>query len=243
MGWSYAFWVGDFYLPGTKPTAFLSEYAKHFNTVELDNTFYRIPSANTTKAWKEQTPVSFLFAAKFPRVITHIKMLRSCESETNIFIARMTQLQNKLGPLLLQFPSSFGPKQLPLLEEFLPILPEGHRYAVEVRNKALTGEKLHSLLREHGVALVLVSLPIGEEQLTADFVYIRLEGERSKVNGTLGKVEVDRTEDTLKWATQIKDLSNRNREVFAYFSKYYSGYPPHDAKQLLSVITSTHPCT
>lgn len=235
MGWSYPFWIGDFYPVGLKPAAFLTEYAKHFDSVELDNTFYRIPSAKATDSWKEQTPDGFLFSAKFPRVITHVKMLRDCRREVDMFISRMSQLQNKLGPLLLQFPRSFAPKHFSLLQEFLPKLPRGLRYAVEARNKGLLTEKLHNLLRENGIALVLVGQPVLEEQLTADFVYVRWQGDRTKVNGTLGKVEVDRAENTEKWATQIRNILNR-KEIFGYFSKYYSGYPPQDAKQLLNLL-------
>jgi uncharacterized protein YecE (DUF72 family) len=236
MGWSYPFWTGDFYPDKLKPSAFLAEYAKHFDSVELDNTFYKIPSASTTIAWKEQVPEGFLFAAKFPRVITHLKMLRNCEREVDIFTSRMAQLRSKLGPLLLQFPGSFGSKQFPLLQEFLPKLPKGFRYAVEVRNKDLLEEKLYSLLRENSVALVLVGQPIPGEDLTADFVYIRWEGDRSRVKGTLGKVEVDRTKDIENWAFRISKLLDEQMEVFGYFSKYYSGYPPDDAERLLNLI-------
>jgi uncharacterized protein YecE (DUF72 family) len=236
MGWSYWFWVGDFYPRGLKPAAFLAEYAKHFDSVELDNTFYRIPSASTVKAWRKQTPEGFLFSAKFPRIITHVKMLRDCEREVDTFISRMSHLQNKLGPLLLQFPRSFGPKHFPTLREFLSTLPKGFRYAVEVRNKGLLGEKLNSLLRENGVALVLVGQPVPEEEVATDFVYVRLKGDRRKVNGTLCKVEVDRTEDIRKWAVQVKSFLDRQLEVFGYFSKYYSGYPPKDAEQLLNLL-------
>lgn len=236
MGWSYSFWAGDFYPTGLKPKEFLTEYAKHFDSVELDSTFYRIPSANSTKAWREEVPEGFLFSAKFPRIITHLKMLRDCEREVHAFVSRMSELQDKLGPLLLQFPSSFGADQLPRLQEFLLTLPKGFRCAVEVRNKALQGEKLQSLLREHGVAMVLVNQPVFEEEVTADFAYVRWEGDRSKVKGTLGKVEVDRTEDIEKWAFQVRKLLNRQVEVFGYFSKYYSGYPPNDANQLLKSL-------
>jgi uncharacterized protein YecE (DUF72 family) len=236
MGWSYAFWVGGFYPTGLRPEAYLSEYSKHFNSVEIDNTFYRIPSANTVQTWKTQTPKGFLFSAKFPRVITHLKMLRNCEEETDRFVSSMSQLQGKLGPLLLQFPSTFGPEHFPLLRDFLSTLPKRHRYAVEVRNKALSGEKLYFLLRETGVALVLVDQPFVPitEEITADFVYIRWEGDRRKVTGTSGKVEVDRTEDVRKWAPKVQDFLDRPTEVFGYFSKYYSGYPPADAKKLLA---------
>jgi uncharacterized protein YecE (DUF72 family) len=234
MGWSYGFWLGHLYPDKMKPTAFLTEYANHFDTVELDNTFYRIPSTSTTKAWREQTPDGFLFSAKFPRVITHIKMLRDCERERDVFISRMSLLQDKLGPLLLQFPKSFGAEHSQNLKEFLSALPKGYRYAVEVRNREWAGTKLSSLLRENGVAQVFVGQPI--HQATTDFVYMRWEGDRNKVNGTLGKVEVDRTEDIRKIAVEVKDLLGQHLEVFGYFSKYYSGYPPSDVEQLLNLL-------
>jgi uncharacterized protein YecE (DUF72 family) len=237
MGWSYGFWIGNFYPDKLKPPAFLAEYAKHFDTVELDNTFYRIPSTSTTKTWREQTPEGFFFSAKFPRIITHVKMLRDCEREVDTFISRMSQLQNKLGPLLLQFPSSFGAKHFPDLQQFLSALPKGYRYAVEVRNKDWAGTKLSYLLRENGMAQTFVGQPVPEA--TADFVYMRWEGDRSKVNGTLGRVEVDRTEDIGNVAAGVKSFLDQRIEVFGYFSKYYSGYPPSDAEQLLDLLRSS----
>jgi uncharacterized protein YecE (DUF72 family) len=234
MGWSYGFWVGHLYPKKMKPPDFLTEYAKHFDTVELDNTFYRIPSSSTTKAWREQTPDEFSFSAKFPRVITHIKMLRDCDREVDIFISRMSQLANKLGPLLLQFPASFGAKHFSDLQQFLSALPKAYRYAVEVRNKDWTETKLGSLLRENGVAQVFAGQPVPE--VTADFVYMRWEGDRNKVNGALGRMEVDRTEDVGKTAVGVKNFLDHHLEVFGYFSKYYSGYPPGDAEHLLNLL-------
>ncbi len=234
MGWSYGFWVGRLYPEKLKPPEFLTEYAKHFDTVELDNTFYRIPSTSTTQAWREQTPDGFLFSAKFPRVVTHIKMLRDCEREVEIFISRMSQLRNKLGPLLLQFPASFNAKHFPDLQQFLSILPKGYRYAVEVRNKDWAGTKLSSLLREKSVAQVSAAQPSLEA--TSDFVYIRWEGDRSKVDGTLGRVEVDETVEIAKSADTVKNFLDQHLEVFGYFSKYYSGYPPSDVEQLLNLL-------
>jgi len=117
-------------------------------------------------------------------------------------------------------------------------LPKGYRYAVEVRDRSLLGERLYSLLRESGVALVLVDqvfVPFVEE-ITADFVYVRWEGDRRKVNGTLGKVEADRTEDIRNWAEKTRSFLDSRIEDFGYFSKYYSGYPPADAKQLLDFL-------
>ena len=239
MGWSYRFWSGRLYPKGLKPKEFLTEYAKHFNSVELDNTFYKTPSSSTVKGWKEQTPEGFKFSAKFPRLITHVKRLQNCEKEVDLFISSMSQLQTKLGPLLLQFPSTFGCRQLPSLQSFLLSLPKSCRYAVEVRNKSLLGEKLYSILRESRVAFALTGQLSASlvEETTADFAYVRWQGDRGKVTGTLGKTEVDRAEDMRKWAEKIAVLLNRGLEVFGYFSKYYSGYPPDDAEQFLRLLS------
>lgn len=239
MGWSYKFWADSFYPKGLEVERFLSEYSKHFDTVEVDSTFYRIPSESTISNWKEQTPDGFLFSAKFPRTITHEKMLRDCEEQTERFIDRVSRLQDKLGPLLLQFPKTFTTKHVRLLQDFLVSLPEGYRFAVEVRNTSLLNEEFYSLLRENRVALALLdrqSMP-PMETVTADFIYLRWEGDRKKVMGTLGRVEVDRTNEIEAWAEKIHRLLE-NSEVFGYFSKYYSGYPPSDAKQVLRALTS-----
>jgi len=236
MGWSYPFWAGTFYSKGASSNSYLSQYSKQFDTVEIDSTFYRIPSKATFQKWKEQTPDGFLFSAKFPQTITHKKMLIDCDREVEFFIETTSTLQNKLGPLLLQFPPTFGPKKIPRLEEFLPKLPRDHRYAVEVRSKEVLTDTLYAVLRKNRVALVLtIGRFIPEtEQINADFVYIRWEGDRNEVNGTLGKVEVDRTDEIRVWADKINKLRQKV-EVFGYFSKYYSGHPPTDAKKLLEL--------
>jgi uncharacterized protein YecE (DUF72 family) len=233
MGWSYSFWRGSFYPKELKSSEFLSEYSKHFDTVEVDNTFYRVPSKETLENWKKQAPAGFLFSAKFPQTITHRKMLKDCEQDVQFFVDRISLFQDRLGCLLLQLPPAFGSKQFDLLRDFLPLLPKKYRYAVEVRNAQLFGSSLFDLLRENGVALTIVASPFLPEvdELTADFVYVRWEGDRKKVNGELGKVEVDRTTETKKWARKIDGFLEKTSEVFGYFSKYYSGNPPADAKQ------------
>jgi uncharacterized protein YecE (DUF72 family) len=237
MGWSYPFWAENFYPKGVSPSGYLGEYSKHLDTVEIDSTFYRIPSRTTFQKWKEQTPDSFLFSAKFPQIITHKKMLVDCEREVELFIERTATLENKLGPLLLQFPPAFGPKKILHLEEFLSKLPKERRYAVEVRSREMLTETLYSVLKKNKVALALtVGRFIPEtEQITANFVYIRWEGDRSKVNGTLGKVEVDKIDEIRVWADKINELREKV-EVFGYFSKYYSGHPPTDASRLIEFL-------
>ena len=239
MGWSYGFWVGSFYPKGLRSSEYLTEYSRHFDTVEVDNTFYRVPRKETLNKWKEQTPENFLFSAKFPQVITHRKMLRDCEQDLEFFIERISTLYPKLGPLLLQLPPAFGSKQAAVLKEFLHKLPKKHRYALEVRNAQLLNPGLFSLLRENGVALSIVASPFMPEieESTADFVYIRWEGDRKKVDGTLGKTEVDKTHEIEMWAKKAKDFLKKADEVFGYFSKYYSGNPTSDAEQLIKLLS------
>jgi uncharacterized protein YecE (DUF72 family) len=238
MGWSYDFWVGNLYPSQTHASDYLAEYAKHFDSVEVDNTFYRIPSEATVKKWFDQTPSSFVFSLKFPRIITHIKMLKDCERETNVFIKNVSNLNGKLGPLLLQFPPAFGTNQFPLLEDFLASLPQKHLVAVEVRNKKLLSSDFYSLLKRKEVALAWVDSPFmpKADMITSDFLYVRWEGDRRKVNGLLGKVEVDKSGDIQEWASKIRQVLDSSVEVFGYFSKYYSGYPPADAEQLLKLL-------
>jgi uncharacterized protein YecE (DUF72 family) len=238
MGWSYSFWVGNFYPPGTKAAAFLNMYSKHFDTVELDNTFYRVPNAESIRKWREETPDGFIFSAKFPQMITHVKMFRDCAAEVELFIGRMSMLEGKLGPLLIQLPPRFGAKHLEELSDFLASLPKGKRYAVEPRNKSLLGPSLYSILAENKVALTVLDSPIMPTIMkqTSDFAYIRWEGDRKNVSGTKGKIETDRTHDIHEWAEKIRIISDRSVEVFGYFSKYFSGHPPSDVRQLLTSV-------
>ncbi|VVB85158.1 Uncharacterised protein [uncultured archaeon] len=241
MGWSYNFWIGSFYPENTTSENFLNEYSKIFSTVEVDSTFYRIPYAETVRKWKSQTPEDFIFSAKFPRVITHDKMLKGCGRELEVFIENMSLMEGKLGPMLMQFPPGFKPDQLDTLKEFISILPKGYRYAVEVRNKKWLEEKFYNLLRDHGIALVRIDNPLMPkiDTLTADFTYIRWEGDRKTIKGKLGKVEKDRSSEIRDWSGQIKRLMEESIEVFGYFSKYYSGFPPGDVKMMLDSLQAT----
>jgi uncharacterized protein YecE (DUF72 family) len=235
MGWSYSFWKGGFYPKDLPSKGFLNYYAKHMNSVEVDSTFYRIPTEKTIIEWKKQTPPDFKFSLKFPAKITHIKMLRDSQVETSVFLGRVGLLEEKIGVLLLQFPPTFGQQHLTLLEDYLKSLPKGHRYAVEVRNRLLLNGQVYALLRESNVALAWIDsikMPLAEEA-TADFGYLRWEGNRKTVTGTLGKTETDRSESIQAWAEKLKALMSNGTEVFGYFSKYYSGFPPSDAAKLV----------
>ena len=190
--WSAPSWEGVFYPPGAPPSDYLAHYASRFDTVEVDATFYRIPDERTVDAWRDRTPPGFVFAAKFPQVITHEKLLEGCAEECLAFVRVMDRLGDKLGPLLLQFryfrkeefrdPNPF----IDRLERFLPSLPRDRRYAVEVRNKTFVTARLLDVLRRNRAALALIDHPwfFGVDQvmmkgnvLTADFAYVRLRRE------------------------------------------------------------------
>ena len=242
MGWSYGFWKGNFYPENLSPKEFLSYYAKQFGTVEVDSTFYRIPREQSVIDWREQTPAGFVFSLKFPQVITHVKMLKDCQEEVAVFLERVSLLKEKLGVLLLQFPYTFGAENVQLLRDFLQGLPQTKRYAVEVRNRKLLNNEFYSALRDNNVVLAWVDSPFMPEvsEITSNFIYIRWEGDRRHVNGTLGKRELDRAAKIKTWAEKIKPLLETQTEVFGYFSKYYSGHPPSDTKDLLNIIRENH---
>ena len=236
IGFSYSFWRGKFYPNKTASKDYLAYYSSKFNTVEVDSTFYRIPTEQTILNWKKQVPEGFLFSFKFPQVITHVKMLRDCQYDTEVFLNRVKLLGPQVGALLLQFPPNFDVEHLHDLEDYLHKLPKQHRYVIEVRNKSWLNQDFYQILRAYNAGLVWADSPLMAEicEVTADFLYVRWEGDRKKVNGTLGNIEVDRTSDLKLEAEKIKSLLDKQRTVFGYFGKYYSGYPPSDINFLSS---------
>src|ERR1017187_6236569 len=166
-------WEGSFYPEGTKSADFLRYYAQHFNGVEIDSTFYRIPSEATVQGWANKTPEGFVFAAKISQVITHEKVLVDCDPEFKQFLDVMEVLGEKLGPLLFQF-GYFNRTVfrgvndfLARLRPFLKKLPEAHKFVVEIRNKNWLVPQFVETLRERGVALALIDqswMPRSEER-------------------------------------------------------------------------------
>lgn len=241
IGFSYSFWRGKFYPNKTASKDYLAYYSSKFNTVEVDSAFYRIPTEQTILNWKKQVPEGFLFSFKFPQVITHVKMLRDCQYDTEVFLNRIKLLRTHLGALLLQFPPNFGVEHLHDLEDYLHKLPKQHRYAIEVRNKSWLNQDFYQILRAINAGLVWADSHIMAEisEVTADFLYVRWEGDRKKVNGTLGNIEADRKEDLKLVAEKIRPFITKQIEIFGYFGKYYSGYPPSDIVNLKNHLNST----
>ncbi len=242
-------WPGSFYPPELKPREYLSYYATKFNTVEVDSTFYRSPAASTVNAWYEKTPSDFIFAAKVPQIITHEKVLLDCEKEFEEFVDTMDLLDDKLGPLLLQFPYfkevDFGQADfLTRLRFFLKRLQGTTvRYAIEIRNKAWLNEKFADLLRQHNVALALQDqswMPrpeqISFDYITADFAYVRLLGDRKGIERQTrvwDKVIVDRSRELKSWVDVCQQTVRRGLPTFIYINNHYAGHAPATVAQFL----------
>jgi uncharacterized protein YecE (DUF72 family) len=240
QGWTYPSWVGPFYAAGTKSSAYLPHYATQFRTVELDTTFYAIPRLSTIEGWREKTPAGFQFAAKFPKIITHEKLLVDSREETSAFLSAMAGLDDKLGPLLLQMPPWWTASGMDALTGFLAGLPSGGmRFALEVRHRswlaAETLPRLLDLLQQHGVALCLVQhawMP-ALENLTAPFTYIRWLGRREDIpDDDFSKVRINRDVQLDRWAALISDYLRNNVTVYGYFNNHYQGHSPASVRAM-----------
>ncbi len=246
QGWSYPSWMGPFYPPGTSSSAFLEAYAAHFDTVELDTTFYAIPRPSTVDGWRTRTPDRFRFAAKFPQTITHQKGLVDCAEETNAFLAAMGRLDHKLGPLLLQMPPSWSANAFDTLAAFLQDLPTGFRCALEVRHRSWLDSEVFprvlELLRRHGVALCLtqqVGMP-ALDQVTAPFVYIRWLGRREDIiDDDFSRVRINRDVQLDRWAEQVGRYLREDIAVYGYFNNHYQGHAPASVRALQARLPNT----
>ena len=247
-------WVGSFYPRGLRQEHFLEHYAEEFDTVELDVTWYRVPTVRMIEAWYQRTPKHFVFAAKIPQTITHDKVLVDCQDETREFIASIEGLREKLGPLLLQFPY-FNIHQIADLDEFLKLLdpylaklPKSLKFAVEVRNKDWVGSKLLDVLRLHNVAFSLTDhawmhrpeVVVGQiNPVTADFTYIRWLGDShviEEMTKAWDKVIVDRTRELGDWADICQEFRKRGVDVYGYVNNHYAGHSPASIRSLLDLV-------
>jgi len=243
QGWNYDAWIGPFYPEGTRPADFLTIYARAFDTVEVDSTFYAIPVSKTVRGWAQRTPADFLFSLKLPQEITHERRLRNVDEPAAEFFDRVRELGNKLGPVLIQLGPDFGPTELPALARLLPKLPRDMRFAVEFRQRGWIHDGVLALLAEHNVALALSDGRwIPRKQMmqlatrpTADFSYVRLMGlDQSIVD--YSRVQIDRTRDLESWASVLWPYAEQGREVFVYVNNHFSGHSPSSARDLQRLL-------
>jgi uncharacterized protein YecE (DUF72 family) len=227
-GWNYPHWREAFYPKGLSPRHWLEHYARTFDTVEVNATFYRLARESAVARWIEQTPPGFLFAVKASRYLTHVKRLQDLDAGIDRFYEPLTPLvrAGRLGPVLWQLPESFR-RDDERLAGLLDRLPAG-RHCVEFRHASWFADEVLDLLRAAGVALVIGDHPQRRFQthdLTADFTFVRFHyGSRGR-NGNYSDRELD------EWAERIARWAGRV-EVLAYFNNDWNAYAIANAKGL-----------
>ncbi|MBI4823014.1 MAG: DUF72 domain-containing protein [Nitrospirae bacterium] len=231
-GFHYGHWEGNFYPKGLPKSKWLEFYSKNFSTVELNVTFYRLPTANTFLDWYKKTPHPFTFSVKGSRFITHIKRLIEPSEPLRAFMERAMALKEKLGVILWQFPSTFK-ADIERLKKFLTDLRHyGLRNAFEFRNETWINREVISLFEKEGVSLCMADWPpfLKELPITADFLYIRRHGEG-------GSYATCYSDDELKKdALRIKKYLKQSKDVFIYFNNDAFGYAPKNALRLRELI-------
>ncbi|HEV2146059.1 MAG TPA: DUF72 domain-containing protein [Longimicrobiaceae bacterium] len=247
QGWNYDAWIGGFYPEGSRPAEYLSTYARAFDTVEVDSTFYAVPPAKTVRGWAERTPPGFTLALKLPREVTHERRLRGAEDVAAEFFDRARELEGKLGPVLVQMGPDFLPDEIPALAAFLPLLPRDLRVAVELRSRRWVDRRvlpgLLSLLAAHGVALALSDGPwVPRDVLlalalrpTADFHYVRWMGPDRSITDH-SHLQADRSEAEDAWAEALRRAAARGTATFAYFSNFWAGHAPGSARAMQRLL-------
>lgn len=233
-GWHYKHWIGSFYPKDIPPNEMFRFYAEHFDTVEINNTFYRLPQLSTFDNWRSKSPPNFRFAVKASRFITHMKKLKDPQTSMAKFFLAVERLEKKLGPILFQLPPSWkvDPERF---SEFLKALPAGHQYVVEFRDQSWLVAQVFALLRKHNIAFCIHDL--GESQtpleLTADFTYVRFHGP-----GTAKYTGSYRRSDLRRWAVRIDEWAEELTDVYIYFNNDVGGYAIKDALILKSLLVN-----
>ncbi len=229
-GWNYPHWREAFYPRGLSSSQWLGFYAQHFETVEINATFYGRPKNSTLERWYKRTPPNFTFSVKANRYITHIKRLKEVKEAMERLYRDLAPLKGKLGVLLFQLPPSLS-FSYERMEEFLRLLDPSIPTTVEVRHKSFITQEFFDLLRNHQVAFCISDTaghyPSLAYEITADFTYIRLHGSRLLYasNYTL--------EELSEWANRIKSWGVN---AFVYFDNDACGYAVSNALQLKKII-------
>lgn len=226
-GWAYDDWDEVFYPPGTKGRERLVRYAERFSTVEIDSTFYAIPARERVQSWRERSPEGFLFSAKFPRSITHEARLVGCGDEAATFVDVMSELGDRMGPLLIQLPPSMTVRRFRALEAFLEGLPDGYAYAVEVRHRSWLVEPFADLLKRWNVALVLTDGGHLKRfwRVTSRVVYIRWLGQWNAFE-RYDRLQAPIDDAIEWWVPRMRHVMDHGGIVVGYANNNFAGYSP-----------------
>jgi uncharacterized protein YecE (DUF72 family) len=231
-GYHYRHWREVFYPHALPARAWLPFYSERFRSVEINGSFYRLPSESTFETWREQTPSGFVFAVKGSRLITHYRRLRDVDEALGLFLQRASILKEKLGPILFQLPGSMA-RDDERLDDFLRRLIPSFRYALEFRHPSWLRDEVYTMLERYGVALCAVDAPQFSVPLavTAPFVYIRFHGPSGMYAGKYSP-------DALRfWSECLRSFGSRVREVYAYFNNDERGFAAENARELLQQLS------
>jgi uncharacterized protein YecE (DUF72 family) len=239
-GWHYAGWAGVFYDASLPKSKWLEAYAREFDTVELNNSFYRLPSVIQFRRWRESVPEEFLFSVKASRYLTHLKRLRDPDAPLDLLITRASELGSTLGPLLYQLPPRWVPDNErfgTFLDALPPEMRRGRarqklRHVVEFRDARGYEDSRLDLLRAHDVALCVHDMGDSESPcvVTSGVAYVRFHGYGVKYGGSYPTARLK------SWAQWITSVRRQGIDVFAYFNNDIHGHAVRDARRLKSML-------
>ena len=230
-GWHYEHWRGLYYPEGLARPKWLQFYGKQFNTVELNNSFYHLPTEKAFVTWRESAPENFVFAVKVSRFITHLKKLRNIGSAVDNFLSRACLLQDKLGPLLYQLPPNMKRNDV-VLENFLSSLPQEYRHVFEFRHESWIDDAVFEILRRYKIGLCVFDMPgfTCPPVATSDFAYIRLHGSGGMYASCYSDEELSR------WAKKIARLGKEVEAVYIYFNNDAQAFAVKNALTLAGYL-------
>ncbi|MCK5616246.1 DUF72 domain-containing protein [Candidatus Pacearchaeota archaeon] len=230
-GWHYDHWKERFYPAGLAKSKWLEHYARYFNTVEINNTFYQLPKEGTFDRWREQGPAGFVFTVKANRFITHIKKLAGVEEGVEHFITRVRLLGEKLGPVLYQLPPNLH-VDVDRLRMFLKLLPADIQAVFEFRHDSWYCDEVFGLLDEHGCSFCVHDLDGLETPrlVMGKVVYVRFHGTTGRYAGSYTKAMLR------EWADWMKGYAGRVKCIYAYFNNDVEGYAVRNAMTLKELL-------
>jgi uncharacterized protein YecE (DUF72 family) len=235
-GYVYRHWRGVFYPEGLKAADWLAYYARHFSTVELNATFYRLPTAQAVEEWRRRAGRDFVFACKGSRFLTHMKRLRDTRTGLRRFFTPVSRLGPQLGAVLWQLPPQMDRADPPRLDAFLEALPPGPRYAVEFRAVAWHTDEVWEVLERHGAALCEHDLlPRPRTRPDVGFRYLRFHGSGARYAGRYGRSALTR------WARDLAAWRESGRDGYVYFNNDGGGAAVQDARTLLELLETATP--
>ncbi len=231
-GWYYDHWRERFYPASLVKSKWFEYYAEHFETVEINNTFYHLPKEESLKRWYRLSPESFVYTVKANRYITHIKRLKDVSEEVGRFFERVGLLKDRLGPILYQLPPSLH-KDLDLLGSFIKLVEKRQPAVFEFRDESWYSEDTFELLNQFGVGFCIHDMP-GKQSprvVTADIMYVRFHGPTGRYSGNYSKAMLK------EWARWIGEHKGEVGSVYAYFNNDVEGHAIKNAKELRELLS------